>query len=117
MHFNQNKQLVSKVKRCLINNFNCNNVIGFIPLELIYLWEQEKLDQRELPKLGKYMLIAMQKIWKFRCNYNRVKYEKSIPIQEQTVENFVDKKESKEIFDIISAELTRDKIHYEGSYW
>ena len=59
----------------------------------------------------------MQKPWKFRCNYNGVKYEKSIPIQVQTADNFVDKKESKEIFDIISAELTSDKIHYEGLYW
>ena len=54
--------LTGIIKRCLINNFNDDTVMGFIPEELIRLWKDLKSSDADLIKCGKYLLDAMHDI-------------------------------------------------------
>ena len=80
--------------------------MGIIPQELISIWKQEKIEESELVKIGKNIMIAMRKIWNFRCKYNLIRSEKSIPVPIQKARNYSNKKEMNELSKLISKEIT-----------
>lgn len=117
VRWERDPNLMSLIKRSIIDNFNISTAMGIISIETISIWKDKKLDMPDLHKLGKNILIAMHSIWKQRCKENKVKYEKTIPMPIQGASNYKMIIPSKELLKITSKEVIFTRVSTSCLYW
>ena len=112
-----NIHITTMLQNNLMNHFDENTALGFLPMEFMNLWESFQLATTDLVKISKHLIIVTNEIWKERCRNNQVKYEKCERKPLYGPKNPHKKISEEEIMKIVSSELSNNNIKFESIYW